>query len=60
MLRRATAIVCLQVLWQGRDSEATFSKIDLLWQWLFLFRRGVMQADGEGFYDEDGLIVEAK
>ena len=27
---------------------------------LFVFRSGVLHADGEGYYDTDGLIVECE
>ena len=33
-------------------------RLQPLWDWLFLFRSGVLHADGEGYYDADDLIVE--
>lgn len=57
-LRVARHIVALRVLSQGRDSESTLEKFDPLWEWLFTYRRGLLQADGEGFYDSDGLVLE--
>jgi hypothetical protein len=59
-LRAATATVALQVVWQGRDGDATLAKIDPLWKWLFSNRQGLLQADGEGFYDESKLILEVR
>lgn len=56
-LRSANAMVVVRVLWQGRDSEPTLEKIAPLWQWLFSNREGLMQADGEGYYDASGLIL---
>lgn len=58
-LRNANAIIRVHVLWGGRDSDLTLSRLQPLWQWLFLVRSGVLQADSEGYYDEDDIIVEA-
>jgi hypothetical protein len=60
VLGRAKAIVAVRVLWQGRESEETLEKIDPLWQWLLAHRTGLMQADGEGYYDATGLILEVE
>tara|TARA_R110002167_G_scaffold251290_1_gene457465 strand:+ start:505 stop:933 length:429 start_codon:yes stop_codon:yes gene_type:complete len=59
LLRSAKATVCVQVLNQGRDSDSTLARIAPLWEWLFLNRLGLLHAGGEGYYDEDNLIVEA-
>src|SRR5205823_6245487 len=59
-LGAVTAMVAVRVLWQGRDAEATLEKIDPLWKWLFANRRGLMQADGEGYYESTGLILSVK
>lgn len=59
-LRRTNTIVRVHVLWGGRDPDLTLERLQSLWDWLFLFRSGVLHADGEGFYDADGLIVEEK
>jgi hypothetical protein len=56
-LQQATSIVALRVLWQDREAEATLGKIDPLWHWLFENRSGLLQADGEGYYDRTGLIL---
>jgi hypothetical protein len=32
--------------------------IDPLWRWLHANRRGLLQADGEGYYDAKGLVLE--
>ena len=58
ILTNAKTSVVIQVLWQERDSEQTLSKIDPLWNWLFTNRQGLLQADGEGYYDSSGLIAE--
>ena len=60
VLAQAKAIVIVRVLWQGRESEETLEKIDPLWQWLLANRKGLMQAEGEGYYDASGLILEVE
>ena len=60
LLRNARFTVALRVLWQGRDSETTLEKIDPLWEWLFSEYQGLLQADGEGYYDADGQILEVE
>lgn len=57
-LRRASAIVRIHVLWRDWDRDVTLQRLQPLWGWLFLFRSGLLHADGEGYYDSDGLIVE--
>ena len=59
-LQSAKAIVALRVLWQGREVKPTLVKLDPLWQWLFSNRKGLMQADDEGYYDQSGLILEVE
>ncbi|MDC0935462.1 hypothetical protein OAS39_04175 [Pirellulales bacterium] len=56
-LREAKCMVVLRVLSQGRDTDSTLKVLDPLWEWLFTYRRGLLQADGEGYYDVDGLIL---
>lgn len=51
-------IISLRVVHQDRDPEETFDGLNNLWKLLFATRKGVLQADGEGYYDEGGLILE--
>ncbi|MCI0486936.1 MAG: hypothetical protein L0229_10085 [Blastocatellia bacterium] len=60
VLNNANAIVAVRVLWQGRETEAMLEKIDPLWQWLLANRTGLLQVDGEGYYDRAGLILEVE
>jgi len=60
VLRTCRASVAVQVLGQERETEATLQRIDSIWEWLFPNRPGLMQADGEGFYDSRGLILEVR
>ncbi len=59
-LTDATAIIAVEAFWKEADMEDTLSRIDPLWEWLFSQRAGILQADGEGFYDPHGLIVERR
>lgn len=56
-LASAKAIVAVEATWKETDSEATLEKIDPLWRWLFERYAGLLQADNDGFYDRDGLIL---
>ena len=56
-LHNARAIVAVQVLWQGRETEDTMSKLDPLWDWLPANRQGLLRVDGEGYYDNSRLIL---
>ena len=57
-LQKARAIVAVRVLWQGRETEQTLEKIDPLWEWLFDNREGLLQADGEGYYNQSKHILK--
>jgi hypothetical protein len=57
-LQNAKRIVSIRVLSQGKESDETIAGIEPLWKWLFLTRKGLLQADGEGYYDQNGLIHE--
>jgi len=57
-LENATALIVIEVFWQGDQVESTLAKVDPLWDWLFAHYEGLSQADNEGFYDRSGLILE--
>lgn len=57
-LDSAKAIVAVEAIWQGTESESVLKHIDRLWNWLFAHYPGLLQADNEGFYDDHGLILE--
>ena len=57
-LEKTRAIVAAQLLWQDRSLEQTIELLAPLWLWLRKSRAGLFQADHEGFYDGDELILE--
>ena len=57
-LKNAKRTISLRVLHQDRDPNETFDGLGNLWTLLFATRKGLLQADGEGYYDENGLILE--
>lgn len=59
-LKAAAQIIAVEMFWEGTNGEATFEKFDPLWDWLFANRNGILQADTEGFYNAEGLLVERK
>ena len=42
------------------DAEETLDALGPLWSWLQENRRGMLQADGEGYYDVNGLVLEVE
>jgi hypothetical protein len=57
-LWNATGILSVQVLWSGEDHAESLRKLNPLWQQLLAHYGGVLQADGEGYYDADGQFLE--
>ena len=56
-LRDAKAIVAIQILFSERDMEETLELVDPLLEWLVSNRSGLLQVDGEGFYEGRKLIL---
>lgn len=52
--------VVVEAYWDGDNPEPTFQKLDPLWDWLFAEVAGLLQTDGEGFWDQNGLIVPVR
>jgi len=57
-LGNARAILAVQVLFGNSDTARTLDALVPLWSWLQDNRRGLLYAEGEGYYDADGLILE--
>lgn len=60
VLNTARAMVVVEAQWQGTDAEPVLSRLDPLWDWLFSQYSGLLQADNEGFYEGDELILERR
>ena len=54
VLEQAAGMVVLHVLRAGHENPAN---LNLLWDWLFATRQGLLQVDEEGFFDHDRRIV---
>lgn len=54
VLANATGMVALHVLRAGHDNPA---RLNLLWDWLFQTRAGLLQVDEEGFFNAQGRVV---
>jgi len=57
-LDTAKTIVAIQVLFQDRETEETLRKLDPIWLWLFENWSGLLQVDGEGWYDRTRQILQ--
>jgi len=57
-LWNASALLSVQVLWQGDDHGESVRKLNPLWSQLFSAYTGVVQADDEGYYGPDGELLE--
>ena len=59
-LHEAKAIIAVQVLFGDRQVEATMQKLDPLWEWLLSNRKGLLQVDDEGYYDQTSRILKVE
>lgn len=57
-LATTQAIVTVQVQGATDASDTSLSVLEPVWEWLFTNHEGLMQSDGEGYYDRRGLIFE--
>ncbi|HTM22880.1 MAG TPA: hypothetical protein VL172_20295 [Kofleriaceae bacterium] len=57
-LRAARAVVAVQVLAQAHAGTPAADSLTAFYAWLQSFRRGLFQADGQGFYDNGELILQ--
>jgi hypothetical protein len=60
LLKLATAIYAVRVLFGGRDAEETLERLDAVWDLLFSKAPGLLQADGEGYYDQHGQVLQVE
>jgi hypothetical protein len=59
-LDMARSILAVQVLFGDGDVDETLEALAPLWSWLQGNRHGLLQADAEGYYDADGLVLAAE
>ncbi len=60
VLENAKQVFAVQVLSAARGSDGTLDCIGPIWKHLFEHHQGLLQADGEGYYDDaENLILEA-
>ncbi|MBS1709899.1 MAG: hypothetical protein JSS65_14390 [Armatimonadetes bacterium] len=57
VLKKARWMVVLQVLFANRETETVLNRIDPIWQILANYCDGLLQVDGEGFYEAGELIL---
>ncbi len=58
-LKNAEQILAVQVVFGGRDLDVTFDRIDPIWKYMFEHHPGLLQTDGEGYYDTlEHLLLE--
>ncbi len=53
-LDKCSGMVALRVSELGHFNT---DRLDMLWDWLFETRGGLLQVDGEGYYDRDRLVL---
>ena len=42
------------------DHDEALELLDIVWDWMFAHRAGLLQADGEGFYEDEELLLAVK
>jgi hypothetical protein len=50
-------VLLVELLGGGIDAEATLDRLDPLVSWVMAEREGMLQVDGEGFYDASGPLL---
>ncbi|MCU0316410.1 MAG: hypothetical protein MUC92_07440 [Fimbriimonadaceae bacterium] len=57
VLRNAKQLVVSEINFGDKETEFVLSKLDPLWLWLFERHQGLLQVDGEGYYQGAKLIL---
>jgi hypothetical protein len=60
VLDQTQTMIVVEAEWQGQDAEPVLSRLDPLWDWLAATYGGLLNADNEGFYAGDDLILERR
>jgi hypothetical protein len=58
ILNGATGTIVAQVLAGDDDPAMVLQWLEPVWGWLFANHRGLLQVDGEGYYDAAGLVLK--
>lgn len=58
LLKKAKVMLVIRILWQDRDAGATINTIAPIWDWLFDHYQGLLQIDGEGYFDKEGQLLQ--
>ncbi|SIN95321.1 hypothetical protein [Vannielia litorea] len=56
-LGSCTAILCAQVLFHGRSTDDVLNDLDPFWDALDAAHQGLIQADGQGFYQGADFVL---
>ena len=57
-LRQVRVRLVVRVLWGGREGNETLDRLDPIWEWLMANYKGLLYADGEGFYEGKKLRLK--
>ena len=57
-LRQVRVRLVVRVLWGGREGNETLERLDPIWEWLMANYKGLLYAEGEGFYEGKKLILK--
>lgn len=56
-LASVQAIFAVQVLSAASGRDGSLESLEPVWEWLFTNRKGLLQADAEGYYDSKGGLI---
>ena len=57
VLKSATGLVTVRFPSEDQASEQSLQTVYPVWQGLFLTRKGMLQADGDGYFDKEGRVL---
>jgi hypothetical protein len=58
ILDSATNLIAIEILFGERELDETLERIEPVLESLFETYEGLLQVDGEGYYDDSGIILE--
>jgi hypothetical protein len=57
-LQKSTGTIAAQLLAGGDDPAMVMQWIEPVWGWMFANHPGLLQVDGEGYYNGGGLVLK--